>query len=194
MSVILLSQKQKELSVLCLQTTKQTKSDECLPLEPRHVTPRHDVSRRLRCAPYWFSFTILSLHFVRQGLGSDVQRAGNVCHRTSRGAPQRREHGPHNQAGYLHSGNQWISNCPCQRKPVGKWKQKYHPVKLPYKSSIQKKNELNSDGGDSGSKKKKNNQMTLWRHIWWGMAEYTLGGWLESGGRFCVGLFGRNLA
>jgi hypothetical protein len=30
--------------------------------------------------------------------------------------------------------------------------------------------------------------------LWWGLAESAFGGSLESGGRFCVGAFGRNLA
>jgi hypothetical protein len=30
--------------------------------------------------------------------------------------------------------------------------------------------------------------------LWWGLAESTFGESLESGGRFCVGAFGRNLA
>jgi hypothetical protein len=38
----------------------------------------------------------------------------------------------------------------------------------------------------SGSKKCK--------YKWWGLAESAFGGSLESGGRFCVGAFGRNLA
>jgi hypothetical protein len=29
--------------------------------------------------------------------------------------------------------------------------------------------------------------------LWWGMEESAFGGSLESGGRFCVGAFGRNL-
>jgi hypothetical protein len=29
---------------------------------------------------------------------------------------------------------------------------------------------------------------------WWGSGESAFGGSLESGGRFCVGAFGRNLA
>jgi hypothetical protein len=36
--------------------------------------------------------------------------------------------------------------------------------------------------------------MRLWRRLWWGLAESAFGGNLESGGRFCVGAFGRNLA
>jgi hypothetical protein len=34
----------------------------------------------------------------------------------------------------------------------------------------------------------------LWWRLWWGLAESALDGSLESGGRFCVGAFGRNLA
>jgi hypothetical protein len=30
--------------------------------------------------------------------------------------------------------------------------------------------------------------------LWWGLAESAFGGRLESGGPFCVGAFGRNLA
>jgi hypothetical protein len=30
-------------------------------------------------------------------------------------------------------------------------------------------------------------------YLWWGLAESAFGGSLESGGRFCVGAFGRNL-
>jgi hypothetical protein len=30
--------------------------------------------------------------------------------------------------------------------------------------------------------------------LWWGMAQSTYGGSLESGGQFCVGEFGRHLA
>jgi hypothetical protein len=37
-------------------------------------------------------------------------------------------------------------------------------------------------------------EMRLWRRLWWDMAETATGGILESGGRFCVGLFCRNLA
>jgi hypothetical protein len=44
-----------------------------------------------------------------------------------------------------------------------------------------------SDGRDSGSKKRK-------RWGYWGVAEFALGGSLESSGWFCVGAFGRNLA
>jgi hypothetical protein len=36
--------------------------------------------------------------------------------------------------------------------------------------------------------------MRPWWHLWWGLAESAFGGCLESGGRFCVGAFGRNLA
>jgi hypothetical protein len=34
-------------------------------------------------------------------------------------------------------------------------------------------------------------KMRLWWRLWWGLAESTFGGSLESGGRFCVGAFGR---
>jgi hypothetical protein len=34
----------------------------------------------------------------------------------------------------------------------------------------------------------------LWWRLWWGLTESAFGGNLESGGRFCVGAFGRNLA
>jgi hypothetical protein len=37
-------------------------------------------------------------------------------------------------------------------------------------------------------------QAMLWWCLWWGLAESAFGGSLESGGRFCVGAFGRNLA
>jgi hypothetical protein len=30
--------------------------------------------------------------------------------------------------------------------------------------------------------------------LWWGLAESAFGGSLESGGRFCVGAFGRNMS
>jgi hypothetical protein len=30
--------------------------------------------------------------------------------------------------------------------------------------------------------------------LWWGLVKSAFGGSLESGGRFCVGAFGRNLA
>jgi hypothetical protein len=36
--------------------------------------------------------------------------------------------------------------------------------------------------------------MRLWWCLWWGLAESALGRSLESGGQFCVGAFGRNLA
>jgi hypothetical protein len=36
--------------------------------------------------------------------------------------------------------------------------------------------------------------MRLWWRLWWGLAEFVFGGRLESGGRFCGGAFGRNLA
>jgi hypothetical protein len=45
----------------------------------------------------------------------------------------------------------------------------------------EKKLKLSSHGGDSGSKKFKRGYGGVWRS-------------LESGGRFCVGAFGRNLA
>jgi hypothetical protein len=35
--------------------------------------------------------------------------------------------------------------------------------------------------------------MLIW-DLWLGLAEYAFSGSLESGGRFCVGEFGRNLA
>jgi hypothetical protein len=53
----------------------------------------------------------------------------------------------------------------------------------------EKKTEISSDGGDSGSKKCK--QGYGGAH---GRVESAFGGILESGGRFCVGAFGRNLA
>jgi hypothetical protein len=37
-------------------------------------------------------------------------------------------------------------------------------------------------------------QTRLWWRLWWGRAESAFGESLESGGRFCVGVFGRNLA
>jgi hypothetical protein len=37
-------------------------------------------------------------------------------------------------------------------------------------------------------------QMILWWRLWWGLAESAFSGSLESGGRFCVGAFGRNMA
>jgi hypothetical protein len=37
-------------------------------------------------------------------------------------------------------------------------------------------------------------QTRLWWRLWWGLAESAFGGSLESGGRFCVDAFGRNLA
>jgi hypothetical protein len=37
-------------------------------------------------------------------------------------------------------------------------------------------------------------QKRLWWRLWWGIAESAFGGSLESGGRFYVGAFGRNLA
>jgi hypothetical protein len=50
---------------------------------------------------------------------------------------------------------------------------------------------LISDGGDSGSKKM---QTRVWWRLRWGLAESAFGGSLESGGRFSVGAFVRNLA
>jgi hypothetical protein len=52
---------------------------------------------------------------------------------------------------------------------------------------MRKKWKLSSDGGDSGSKKYKQGYGGVWRSL-------RLCGSLESGGRFCVGEFGRNLA
>jgi hypothetical protein len=37
-------------------------------------------------------------------------------------------------------------------------------------------------------------QTRLWWYLWWSLAEFAFDGSLESGGRFCVGAFGRNLA
>jgi hypothetical protein len=37
-------------------------------------------------------------------------------------------------------------------------------------------------------------QTNLWWRLWWGLAESAFGGSLESGGLFCVGAFGRNMA
>jgi hypothetical protein len=37
-------------------------------------------------------------------------------------------------------------------------------------------------------------QTRLWWRLWWGLAESAFGGSLESGGRFYVGAFDRNLA
>jgi hypothetical protein len=37
-------------------------------------------------------------------------------------------------------------------------------------------------------------QTRLWWHLWCALAEYAFGGSLESGGRFCVDTFGRNVA
>jgi hypothetical protein len=37
-------------------------------------------------------------------------------------------------------------------------------------------------------------QTRLWWRLWRGLAESAFGGSLGSGGRFCVGAFGRNLA
>jgi hypothetical protein len=34
----------------------------------------------------------------------------------------------------------------------------------------------------------------LWCRLWWGLSESVFGGSLESGGWYCVGAFGRNLA
>jgi hypothetical protein len=45
------------------------------------------------------------------------------------------------------------------------------------------------DCGDSGGKNGR-----LCQRLGWGLAESTLGGSMESGGRFCVGASGRNLA
>jgi hypothetical protein len=35
--------------------------------------------------------------------------------------------------------------------------------------------------------------MSLWWRLWWGLTESAFSGSLESGGRFRVGAFGRNL-
>jgi hypothetical protein len=37
-------------------------------------------------------------------------------------------------------------------------------------------------------------QTRIWWRLWWSLAESAFGEILESGGRFCVGAFGRNLA
>jgi hypothetical protein len=50
---------------------------------------------------------------------------------------------------------------------------------------MRKKLKVGSNAGGAGSKK--------WR-LWWGLAESAFGGSVESGGRFCIGAFGRNLA
>jgi hypothetical protein len=50
---------------------------------------------------------------------------------------------------------------------------------------MRNKLKLGSDGGDSGSKKCKRVYGEVWRSAF--------GGNLETGGRFCVGAFGRNL-
>jgi hypothetical protein len=50
---------------------------------------------------------------------------------------------------------------------------------------------IESSDDDSGSKKYK---MRLWWGLWWGLVESAFGGSLETGGRFCVGAFGKNLA
>jgi hypothetical protein len=48
---------------------------------------------------------------------------------------------------------------------------------------------LSFDRDDSGSKKCKRD----YGGAWWGLAKSAFGGILESGGRFCVGAFVRNL-
>jgi hypothetical protein len=53
--------------------------------------------------------------------------------------------------------------------------------------AMRKKLKLSSDGGDSGSKKYMRSYGMVWRSL-------CLAGVCESGGRFCVGAFGRNLA
>jgi hypothetical protein len=52
--------------------------------------------------------------------------------------------------------------------------------------ATREKLKLSYGGGDSGSKK--------WWRLWWCQAESAFSGSLESGGRFCVGAFGRNPA
>jgi hypothetical protein len=55
---------------------------------------------------------------------------------------------------------------------------------------VWKKNEINFDGGDFGSKKcKRGNGAPVM-----GLAESAFGRSLESGCQICVGVFGRNLA
>jgi hypothetical protein len=54
--------------------------------------------------------------------------------------------------------------------------------------AMRKKFKLSSDGGDSGSNKCKRGYGGAYGGVWWSL------GSLESGGRFCVGAFGRNLA
>jgi hypothetical protein len=49
---------------------------------------------------------------------------------------------------------------------------------------------LISDGGDSGIRKCKRGYGDAYGGVW----RSAFGGSLESGGRFCVGAFGRNLA
>jgi hypothetical protein len=52
---------------------------------------------------------------------------------------------------------------------------------------------LSSDGGDSGSRKCKRSCSGTYGGVWWSLL--LAGVWsLESGGRFCVGSFDRNLA
>jgi hypothetical protein len=56
-----------------------------------------------------------------------------------------------------------------------------------------KKYKLNSDCGDSGSKKYKRGYYGAYSGVWRSLC--LAGAWIvESGGRFCVGVFGRNLA
>jgi hypothetical protein len=50
---------------------------------------------------------------------------------------------------------------------------------------MRKKLKLSSDGGDSGTKKCKRGYGDAYGRVWRS---------IESGGRFCVGAFGRNLA
>jgi hypothetical protein len=55
------------------------------------------------------------------------------------------------------------------------------------------KMKLSSDGGDSGSKKCKRGYVGAYSGVWRSLRLAEI--WsLESGGRFCVGAFGRNLA
>jgi hypothetical protein len=56
-----------------------------------------------------------------------------------------------------------------------------------------KKLKLSSDGGKSGSKKCKRGYGGTYSEVWWNLPMTGVWG-LESGGRFLVGAFGRNLA
>jgi hypothetical protein len=58
---------------------------------------------------------------------------------------------------------------------------------------MQKKSKLGSDDGDSGSKKCERGYGGAYSELWRSLRLARVCG-LESGGRFCVGAFGRNLA